>query len=113
MKQRYSTGSKIMTCFFIALGVVWLYPVFLVLITAFRPNGDINMNTFGLPPKESFTLWPVCFSNTGARSFAGAVKFAATAIWISSATAEREKALQSAAETATKQIFLSLVMRHH
>ena len=54
MKQRYSTGSKIMTCFFIALGVVWLYPVFLVLINAFRPNGDINMNTFGLPTKESF-----------------------------------------------------------
>ena len=38
MKDRYSAGSKILTGFFIALCVVWIIPIFEVLINSFKEN---------------------------------------------------------------------------
>lgn len=54
MKEKTSLGSKILTCFFVVLCLLWLYPVILVLINSLRTNASINMDVFGLPDSESF-----------------------------------------------------------
>lgn len=53
-KEKYTIGSKVVTCFFVAFCLIWLYPIILVLLNSFRTNSAINMNTFGLPNGESF-----------------------------------------------------------
>jgi raffinose/stachyose/melibiose transport system permease protein len=54
MKSRYTTGSKILTCFFIVLCVVWIVPIFEVLINAFKANTFVNTEAFAMPSAESF-----------------------------------------------------------
>ena len=57
MKERYSAGSKILTGFFIALCVVWIIPIFEVLINSFKENTFVNTEAFALPGAESFVGW--------------------------------------------------------
>ena len=57
MKSRYTTGSKILTCFFIVLCVVWIVPIFEVLINSFKANTFVNTEAFALPSAESFVGW--------------------------------------------------------
>ena len=57
MKERYSAGSKILTGFFIALCVVWIIPIFEVLINSFKENTFVNTEAFALPSAESFVGW--------------------------------------------------------
>ena len=54
MKNRYSTGSKILSCFFLALSLVWLFPIFEVVINSFKENAFVNLEPFALPTAESF-----------------------------------------------------------
>ena len=58
MKQRkieqYTPLSKILTVFFLVLSVVWLVPIFEVLINSFKENAFVNLNPFALPNSESF-----------------------------------------------------------
>ena len=54
MKSRYSTGSKILSAFFVVLSLLWLVPVFEVLINSFKENSYVNMDAFALPNSESF-----------------------------------------------------------
>ena len=57
MKSRYSIASKIMTCFFVVFSIVWLIPVFEVLINSFKANTFVNTEAFALPSSESFVGW--------------------------------------------------------
>jgi len=57
MKSRYTTGSKILTCFFILLCVVWIIPIFEVLINSFKANTFVNTEAFAMPSAESFVGW--------------------------------------------------------
>ena len=52
--SRYSLGSKILTVFFTLLCVVWIMPVFEVLINSFKSNAYVNLDAFALPNSESF-----------------------------------------------------------
>ena len=54
MKSRYTTGSKILTGFFILLCVVWIIPIFEVLINSFKENTFVNTEAFAMPSVESF-----------------------------------------------------------
>ncbi len=53
-KQRYTTGSKILTAFFVVLCLVWVMPVVEVFINSFKSNNYVNLEPFALPTKESF-----------------------------------------------------------
>ena len=53
-KNQYSPLSKVLTCFFILLSLVWLVPVFEVLMNSFKLNTFVNLEPFALPNAESF-----------------------------------------------------------
>ena len=57
MKERYTTGSKILTCFFVVLSVIWIIPIFEVLINSFKENAFVNTDALALPNAESFVGW--------------------------------------------------------
>ena len=57
MKKKYSLGSKILTVFFAALCLIWVFPVLEVVINSFKSNNYINMDAFTLPNGESFVGW--------------------------------------------------------
>ena len=59
MKKKYSVGSTVLTCFFAVLCIIWLIPIFEVLINSFKSNAWVNLDAFALPNAESF----VGFSN--------------------------------------------------
>ena len=54
MKTRYGTASKIVSCFFVLLSLVWLFPIFEVVINSFKENAFVNLEPFALPTAESF-----------------------------------------------------------
>lgn len=53
-KNQYTPLSKVLTCFFIILSLIWLVPVFEVLINSFKLNTFVNLEPFALPNGESF-----------------------------------------------------------
>lgn len=53
-KNQYSPLSKVLTCFFILLSLVWLVPVFEVLMNSFKLNTFVNLEPFALPNAETF-----------------------------------------------------------
>ena len=52
--NQYSVFSKVLTVFFIALCLVWVMPIFEVLINSFKSNNYVNMDPFALPNAESY-----------------------------------------------------------
>ena len=52
--KKYSTGSTILTCVFVMLCLVWIFPIMEVLINSFKTNAAVNLNPFSLPDSESF-----------------------------------------------------------
>ncbi len=57
MKKKYSLGSTILTCFFVVLCAIWVFPIFEVVINSFKSNNFINLDAFALPNAESFVGW--------------------------------------------------------
>ena len=53
-KGQYSTGSKVLTVFFALLCLVWIMPIFEVLINSFKQNTFVSLEPFALPTAESF-----------------------------------------------------------
>ena len=53
-QQPYSPGRRVLTDFFIVLCLVWLIPIFAVLINSFKANAYVNLDPFALPSSESF-----------------------------------------------------------
>ena len=54
MKSKYSTAGKLLTVFFVLLTLVWLFPIFEVVINSFKENAFVNLEPFALPTAESF-----------------------------------------------------------
>ena len=54
MTEKRTTGSKILTVFFSLLSIVWLIPIFEVLLNSFKSNGAVNSEPFALPTSETF-----------------------------------------------------------
>ena len=57
MKKKYSLGSKILTGFFTVLCLIWVFPIFEVVINSFKSNNFINLDAFALPNGDSFVGW--------------------------------------------------------
>jgi len=55
--EQYTPLSKVLTVVFAALSIVWLFPIFEVLINSFKENSFVNLNPFALPNEESFVGW--------------------------------------------------------
>ncbi len=55
--NQYTIGSKILTWVFAALCLVWVIPVFEVLINSFKGNTFVSLEPFALPNAESFAGW--------------------------------------------------------
>lgn len=53
-KNQYTPLSKVLTCFFILLSLIWLVPVFEVLMNSFKLNTFVNLEPFALPNAETF-----------------------------------------------------------
>ena len=53
-QQHYSPGRRVLTDFFVVLCLVWLVPIFAVLINSFKANAYVNLDPFALPSSESF-----------------------------------------------------------
>lgn len=54
IREKYATGSKVLTVFFILICLVWVMPVIEVLINSFKSNNYVNLEPFALPTEESF-----------------------------------------------------------
>ena len=52
--EQYTPISKVLTVVFAALSLVWLFPIFEVVINSFKENSFVNLNPFALPNEESF-----------------------------------------------------------
>ena len=52
--SKYSVASKILTAFFAVLSLVWIFPIFEVVINSLKSNNFINLDAFALPNAESF-----------------------------------------------------------
>ena len=52
--EQYTPLSKVLTVIFAALSIVWLFPIFEVVINSFKENSFVNLNPFSLPNEESF-----------------------------------------------------------
>lgn len=57
MKEKRSLGSRLLTGFFAIFSVIYLIPIFEVLINSFKANSYVNTETFALPDAESFVGW--------------------------------------------------------
>lgn len=54
INQKYTPISKILTCCFAVLCLVWVMPVFEVVINSFKDNAFVALNPFALPNEASF-----------------------------------------------------------
>ena len=52
--EQYTPLSKALTVFFAVLSLVWIFPIFEVVINSFKENAFVNLNPFALPNSESF-----------------------------------------------------------
>jgi raffinose/stachyose/melibiose transport system permease protein len=54
MKKKYTTGQNILSLFFVLLSLVWIFPIFEVVINSVKANDFVNLEPFALPNMESF-----------------------------------------------------------
>ena len=52
--EQYSPLSKIFSVFFLLLSILWIMPIFEVVINSFKSNNFVNLEPFALPTAESF-----------------------------------------------------------
>ena len=52
--MKRSIGNKILTIIFAVISIIYLVPIFEVLINSFKANSYVNTDTFALPNAESF-----------------------------------------------------------
>ena len=55
--EQYTPLSKVLTVVFAILSIVWLIPIFEVVINSFKENAFVNLDPFALPISESFVGW--------------------------------------------------------
>lgn len=54
MAKKKKIGSTLLTVFFSVFSIIYLIPIFEVLINSFKENAFVNTDTFALPNAESF-----------------------------------------------------------
>ena len=52
--KKSKVGSYALTVVFSIICLIWLIPIFLVVLNSFKTNGAINLDVFSLPVKEAF-----------------------------------------------------------
>ena len=52
-----SRGKRALSVVFAVISVVYLMPIFIVLMNAFKSNSAVNMDTFAFPNSETFMGW--------------------------------------------------------
>lgn len=57
MKEKRTLGNRLLTIFFAIFSIIYLIPIFEVLINSFKANSYVNTQTFALPNAESFVGW--------------------------------------------------------
>ena len=57
LSQRKRVSNAILTAVFIVITVIYLYPIFLVLMNSFKSNASINTDTFAFPNSQTFMHW--------------------------------------------------------
>ena len=57
MKEKRSFGNKMLTVIFSIISVIYIIPIFEVLINSFKENSFVNTDAFALPNAESFVGW--------------------------------------------------------
>lgn len=57
MKTKTSLRSKMLTIIFSIISIIYLIPIFEVLINSFKENSYVNTDTFALPNADSFVGW--------------------------------------------------------
>ena len=55
--KQYSRLSTVLTVTFAVLSIIWMIPIFEVLINSFKSNNFVNMEPFALPTGASFVGW--------------------------------------------------------
>ena len=55
--KKYTLGSKLLTAFFTVFSLLWVFPIFQVVINSFKSNNYVNLDAFALPNEESFVGW--------------------------------------------------------
>ena len=55
--EQYTPLSKVLTVVFAALSIIWMIPIFEVVINSFKENAFVNLDPFALPNGESFVGW--------------------------------------------------------
>ena len=54
MKQKKSVGSRILTLFLIVLSLVWLFPIYEVVINSLKANDFVRLEPFNFPSSDTF-----------------------------------------------------------
>lgn len=57
MKAKRKIGRTLLTIVFSIISIIYLIPIFEVLINSFKANAYVNTDTFALPNAESFVGW--------------------------------------------------------
>ena len=57
MNGKRSFGNKMLTVVFVIISVIYMIPIFEVLMNSFKANSYVNTDTFALPNEESFVGW--------------------------------------------------------
>ncbi len=57
MKGKRKLSSTLLTVFFSVFSIIYLIPIFEVLINSFKENSFVNTDAFALPNAESFVGW--------------------------------------------------------
>ena len=52
--KEYSAGSTVLTVAFVLICLVWIMPIYEVVINSLKSNNAINLDVFALPNSESF-----------------------------------------------------------
>ena len=57
MTKKRGIGSTILTIVFVIISIIYVMPIFEVVINSFKDNAYVNLDTFALPNEESFVGW--------------------------------------------------------
>ena len=57
MTKKRGIGSTILTIVFVIISIIYVMPIFEVVINSFKSNAHVNLDTFALPNEESFVGW--------------------------------------------------------
>lgn len=57
MKEKRSFGNKLLTVIFSIISIIYIIPIFEVLMNSFKENSFVNTDAFALPNAESFVGW--------------------------------------------------------